>query len=153
MKTLTLHACFLGIAVLGFTSIAQADNDHDRCTLRTLRGTYVFAATGHNIVAGIPQPKAVIEIIEFDGNGSLTVPNGTRSVNGMVAHPLVSGGNYTVDASCAGTIAFDAPGLTFDLFFSPRADQIWMIQSAQNTVLQGVATLLTHELPGDRGQR
>jgi len=141
---------FVAAAVLGLTGIARADNEHDDCALKTLRGTYVFAATGHNIVAGVAQPKAIVEVIEFHGNGIISVPNGTRSINGVVARSLVSGGGYTVDASCAGTIAFDAPGLTLDVFFSPKADKLWMIQTTPNTVLQGIATLLTHEVSSDR---
>ena len=112
MKRLTRRAFFVGIAVLGLTNTALADNDHDACTLGTLRGTYVFAATGHNIVAGVPQPKTIIEVLEFDGNGIVSAPKVTRSLNGVVAH-LTGAGGYTVDASCGGTITFDPPSVGF----------------------------------------
>jgi hypothetical protein len=42
-------------------------------------------------------------------NGIISVPNGTRSINGVVTRLLVGSGGYAVDASCAGTITFDGP--------------------------------------------
>ena len=118
MKTDIRLGLVVAIAFLGLSGTARADDDHDECTLRTLRGTYVFAASGHNIVGGIGQPKAIVEVLEFHGNGVLATTNGTLAINGVTVHPLKDGGGYTVDASCVGTIAFDA-GPTFDVFFGP----------------------------------
>jgi hypothetical protein len=62
--------CFVVSAmILGLSGIAKADND---CSLPTLRGFYVFAAKRYNIVSGVPQPKAIIEVIVFNGDGTLT---------------------------------------------------------------------------------
>jgi hypothetical protein len=85
MKKIMQRSLVVAVAVLALSGIALADNDQDDCSLKTLRGTYVFAATGHNIVAGVPQPKAIIEVIEFHGDGKLSVPAATRSVNGAIA--------------------------------------------------------------------
>ena len=49
----------------------------------TLDGLYVFTAPGFNIVAGVPQPKAIVELIDFHGDGELTVPAATVSINGV----------------------------------------------------------------------
>jgi hypothetical protein len=140
MKKMMQSGLFALVAVLAISGAAMAGDDDEACTVGTLRGTYVFAATGHNIVAGVPQPKAIVEVIEFQGNGILSAPNATRSVNGVIARGLVGTGGYTVDAACTGTITFDGPGPTFDVFFSPKADRLWMIQTNPNTVFQGVAT-------------
>ena len=68
----------------------------------------MFAATGNNIMSGVPQPKAIVEVIEFNGDGTLSVPAATRSVNGAVARSLPGGtGSYTVEAGLTGTITFD----------------------------------------------
>ena len=133
--------------------MAGAGDDRDTCTLRTLRGSYLFTATGHNIVAGVPQPKAIIELLEFDGTGIVAAPKVTRSLNGVIAQ-VVGAGSYTVDASCVGTITFDPPNatipaVTFDVFFTARADMLWMIQTNQGSVFQGTATRLSRRLPGD----
>src|SRR5256885_1328495 len=138
MKKFTQRGLFVAVAVLGISGLALADNDQYDCTLKTLRGTYVFAATGHNIVAGGPQPQAIVEVIEVHGDGTPSGPPATRSVNGVVARSQPGGtGSYTVEAGCAGTITFGVPGPTFDVFFSPRAEKLWMIQTNPNTVFKG----------------
>ena len=48
---------------------ALAD-DGKACTVQTLRGSYLFAASGFNIVAGVAQPKAIVEGIDFNGDGA-----------------------------------------------------------------------------------
>jgi len=149
MKRLAQHGLFVALAILGVSGTAMADDHQDDCTAKTLHGTYVFAATGHNIVAGVAQPKAIVEVIEFDGNGSLSAPTATRSLNGVIARALVGSGGYTVEASCIGTITFDGPGPTFDMFFSPGGDKLWLIQTNPNTVFQGTATRVSNGLLHD----
>ena len=64
---------------------ARSEQSHDEvCGVKTLRGTYVFAATGFNIVAGVALPKAIVEVIEFNGDGTLSVPAATLSANGVI---------------------------------------------------------------------
>ena len=106
--------------------------------MRTLRGLYLFSATGFNIVGGVPQPKAIVEVIEFNGDGTLHVPAATVSVNGVIIRSLPSSGTYTVEDECSGTISFDGP--TYDIFLSKDGDGVSMIQTNPNTVFQGVAT-------------
>jgi hypothetical protein len=153
MKKLVRFGLFVAVAVLANSGVARADDDRDDCSLKTLRGIYVFAATGHNIVAGVPQPKAIVEVIEFHVDGTLSVPAATRSVNGVVARSLPGGGgSYTVEAGCAGTITFGT-GPAFDVFFSSEAGKLWMIQTNPNTVFQGTATRLFHEGSDERERR
>ena len=154
MNKITRHLFVAAMVFLGQSGVARADEDRDSCSLTTLRGTYLFTATGHNIVAGVPQPKTIIEVLEFDGNGIVSAPKVTRSINGVVAH-LTGAGGYTVDASCGGTITFDPPSVgipavTFDVFFTPGADTLWLIQTNQGSVFQGTATRLSHRASGDR---
>jgi len=125
--------------VLGASGFAGADDRGNDCGLKTLRGTYVFSARGFNIVAGVAQPKAIVEVIDFNGDGTLSVPAATRRLNGVIARSLPGGlGTYTVGDDCTGTIVFDGP--TFDIFISPDREAISMIQTNPNTVLQGTAT-------------
>lgn len=138
LKRMTSQTLVAATMALGLSGIALADND---CTLKTLRGSYVFAAKGYNIGAtGIAQPKAIIEVINFNGDGTLSVPAATRSVNGVIARSPAGGtGSYTADSSCTGTIAF-AGGPSFDIFISPNGEMLWMIQTNPDTVFQGTAT-------------
>ena len=107
----------------------------------------VFAASGFIIPASGPaQPKAILEWIRFNGDGTVFVAGATRSLNGVVAQiPGGGGGGYTVtdlvpqDGGCAGTLTF-AP-LTFDLFIQSKGEEkIWIIQTNPNNVFQGTAT-------------
>lgn len=108
------------------------------CTARALRGSYVFSATGFNIVGGVQQPKAIVEVITFHGDGTLDVPAATVSLNGVIIRSLPSVGTYTVEDDCTGTITLNGP--TFDIFLSRDGDDISMIQTNPNTVFQGLAT-------------
>ena len=119
------------------SSFASAEGKGRACTVRTLRGPYVFSATGFNIVGGVPQPKAIVEVIAFNGDGTLEVSAATVSLNGMIIRSLPSSGTYTVEDDCSGTIVLNGP--TFDIFLSPDGDGIAMIQTNPNTVFQGMA--------------
>ena len=117
---------------------ASGEGERGACTVRTLRGSYVFSATGVNIVGGVQQPKAIVEVIVFQGDGTLDVPAATLSLNGMIIRSAPSFGTYTVEDDCTGTITFNGP--TFDIFLSKDGDDIAMIQTTPNTVFQGLAT-------------
>ena len=156
MKRLGLRAA-IGIGIIittGLLTVAQGHaGDKKRrptCDAATLEGLYIFTASGFNISAtGAAQPTAIVESIRFNGDGLLTVPSVTVSLNGTILGNGAPGsdGTYTVkslvtaDAACLGTLTF-ASGfpLNFDLFI-PRGEQtIQMIRTDPNTVFQGTAT-------------
>ncbi len=139
LKRLTRQCLFAAAMVLSVSGVALADD----CNLKTLRGSYFFAANGYTIVAVVAQPKAIVEVIDFKGDGTLSVPAATRSVNGVIGRTPPGGtGSYTVEAGCAGTLAFDA-GPSFDIFISPKGEKLWMIQTNPDTVFQGTATKIS----------
>lgn len=122
---------------LGMSGSARADGD---CRLQTLRGSYLFATHGWNIVGGIAQPKAIVEGIDFNGDGTLVSPFATVSINGTIIHSSGSVGSYTVAADCTGTLTFTG-GASFDIFVQHGdGKQVWMIQTNANTVFEGTAT-------------
>jgi hypothetical protein len=129
---------------LGIPGIALADKDgkEPECSLHTLRGAYLFAATGFTMPAGVALPKAIIERIDFHGDGTLHVPAATRSVNGAVARSAPGDGTYFVNMDCTGTLSFLPSGPNFDIFVSPHGNDLRMIQTDQNNVFQGTVTRL-----------
>lgn len=138
------------VLACGISSVAVAGDDGLPCAVQTLRGRYVFSATGFTINAsGAALPKAIVEVIDFNGDGTLSVPAATRSVNGVVARSLPGTGSYTVTDDCQGTITFDGPA--FDIFISPRGDRLWLIQTNPNNVFEGSATR-TSRVPGNGDQ-
>jgi hypothetical protein len=116
------------------------EKDHaPTCTLATLNGVYVFTATGYNIVESVPQPKAIVEVIDFNGDGTLTVPAATVSINGVIRRTIDGSGSYTVDEDCTGTITFAPSAPNFDIFIAPNGKEFYLIQTDPNTVLAAVA--------------
>jgi len=137
-------ALTIAILAAGASNLAFADDDARICRAEKLSGLYVFSATGYNIPATGPQPKAIVELIRFNGDGTLTVPGATRSINGVIGRSPPGGtGTYTVEADCTGTLAFNG-GPAFDIFPAPSGDDLWMIQThdpvAPAFVLQGNVT-------------
>jgi hypothetical protein len=137
-------------AVIGIVGIALAENDNDdnrarTCSNATLQGLFVFSASGFNLPAsGALVPKAIVEFIRFDGHGGLTVPAATANIGGTISRSPPGGlGSYSVMPDCTGTLAFGPPGPTFDIFVSPRGDELVMQQTSQPSaalfVLQGTA--------------
>jgi hypothetical protein len=107
---------------------------------------YVFTAAGFNIVGGAAQPKAIVELIRFNGDGSLTVPAATVSINGVITRSPSDGpGSYAVAADCTGSLVFGPPGPTpqgptYDLFVGFKGSEIHMIQTGPGApVFQGTA--------------
>ena len=150
MKMRTKHVLVAAAVALATSGVAQASDNDDQgkaCSDATLRGLYIFNASGFNIVAGVAQPKAIVELIHFNGDGTLTVPAATVSINGAITRSPPNGpGTYTVGPDCTGSLVFGPPGPTFDLFVAPRGSEVYMIQTggAVPGVLQGVAERLSH---------
>jgi hypothetical protein len=150
MKTLIKQGVLATAIALGASGAALAD-DESSCTLKTLHGRYVFAARGFTI-ANVAQPKAIVEIIDFDGDSGVSVPKATVSLNGMIRQLMPGAdGMYTIDDACTGTIEFfDTFGTAFDIVASPRGNEIWMIQTNAGTVFQGTATRTVRASDQDR---
>ena len=112
------------------------------CGVYTLHGSYLFTAHGYNIVGGVAQPKAIVEGIDFNGDGTLVSPFATVSINGTILHSSGSPGTYTVNADCTGTLSFTA-GASFDIFVDTGGKQLWMIQTGPGSpVFEGAVTRL-----------
>jgi hypothetical protein len=126
---------------------AFSDSDDGTCSNATLRGLYVFSASGYQIVAGEAQPKAIIEPLRFNGDGTLTSPGATRSVNGTIFRsPAGGGGTYSLGPDCIGALVFPN-GPTFDIFASPKGDDMWMIMTNGTNVFQGNVTRVSTAAP------
>jgi len=148
MKNRTMHVIVTAAIALAVSGIARADKDDNKkeCSEATLSGLYIFNASGFNIVSGVAQPKAVVEFIRFNGDGSLTVPAATASINGVVMRSPAHGtGTYTVGADCTGSLTFGPPGPVFDLFLSSKGSEVYMIQIAPGSpVMQGIVEKLSN---------
>ena len=139
-----LFACALVSLVaamaLGTSDTARAALGPHPCGVYMLRGSYLFATHGWNIVGGVGQPKAIVEGIDFNGDGTLVSPFATVSINGTIIHSSGSLGTYTVNTDCTGTLSFTG-GPSFDIFVEASGRQLWMIQTGPGSpVFEGTVT-------------
>src|SRR5207249_6102092 len=88
--------------------------------------------------SGSSRSKAIVELIRFSGDGTVTVPSVTLSVNGAITSASPGApGTYTVaelvppDDVCLGTLTFSS-GNAFNLFIPLKGARIWMIQTNLN---------------------
>jgi hypothetical protein len=135
IKRVTSSLLFAGALItivammFGTSSNVQAQTSAQTCGLQTLHGLYVFATHGWNVANGAAVPKAIVEGIRFNGDGTLVSPFATVSINGAIMHSNAGIGMYTVNPDCTGTLTF-TPGPSFDIFVDPRGGkQLWMIQT------------------------
>ena len=145
----------LAVLVLAVFDVEVAHSAPSRCKLSDLNGLYIFAATGWGVAPNanpVPDPlppKAIIEWIRFNGDGTVDSAGATLSLNGTVLQvPGGSTGMYSVtdlnpaDGGCTGSLQF-TNGPLFDLFFAPNGAEVSMIQRDQHNVFRGTATKIS----------
>ena len=139
-------------AVLCLPALAAAGTTQT-CNDSILKGQYLLAASGFTRpVASGPgtpwAPKAILEVLNFDGDGMLTTPGVTIAnpfgdTGAVLDAPVGAPGDYSIDEDCSGTVHFhDVNNVTYKIFVKPPlGDTIWLIQTnPQNNVFQGSAT-------------
>jgi hypothetical protein len=138
--------------ILCLPGLAAADITN-RCKDVILKGQYVFTASGFTRAPasgpGTPWvPKAIIEVLQFNGDGTLSTPALTVANPfgdfGNVLSPPSGGapGSYAINEDCSGTVQFfDASNVMFKIYVQPpQGETIWMIQTnPANNVFQGSA--------------
>lgn len=146
LATQCMAAVAIVFAMSGFAVAGDNGDEQKACSDQTLRGLYVFTASGFNIVGTAALPKAIVELINFNGDGTATGERTTVSVNGTIRYSSGTPGTYTLDPDCTGHLKFmdGGPNPQFDLFAAFQGSQIQMIQTFQEAfaglpVFQGTA--------------
>ena len=124
-----------------------------KCNQEILKGKYVFSATGFNrplnSAPGTPWgPKAILQVLEFNGDGTLNTPILTVANpfgdSGDILHPPAgASGDYSVNEDCTGTVHFlDANNTTFTIYVErPKGEKFRMLQTIPaDNVIQGTAS-------------
>jgi hypothetical protein len=151
MNVFMAKCAAISLLILGFPCIAAAEPTN-RCKDRILRGEYVFTATGFtrasNSLPGTPWvPKAILEVLQFNGDGTLSTPAVTAAnpfgdLGTILQPPSGAPGVYAINDDCTGTVQFsDANNVMFNIYVDPpQGNTIWMIQTnPANNVFQGSA--------------
>lgn len=151
MKSL-ITTCAAVLPLLLCAPGPAAANGVNPCKDEILNGRYVFAARGFtrppDSAPGTPWvPKAIVEVIHFNGDGTLSVPSVTVAnpfgdLGSILQPPVVGSGTYAVNDDCSGIVQFlDAANTTFNIQVDPpRGNTLWLIQvNPANNVFQGNA--------------
>jgi hypothetical protein len=150
MKSIVVKCAATLPLLLGIPGLAAADGPP--CNDETLKGRYVFTASGFtrppDSTPGTPWvPKAIVEVIHFNGDGTLSVPAVTVANPfgdlGQVLQPPPGTGTSAVNDDCSGFVQFLDPARTaFSIQVDPpRSNTIWLIQiNPLNNVFAGTAT-------------
>jgi hypothetical protein len=116
------------LSTVGAGYAKDEDAARAKCSVATLRGTYLFAFDGVEIKSNDEQvPFAFAGYGVFDGNGK---EKGVASsnFNGKVTRNESVSGTYTVKADCTGTLTF-ADGSQIDLFIAPDGSKFTFVQT------------------------
>ena len=114
----------------GTSATAGPAPDPHGCSVGMLRGLYLWTFDGHQNFGGNFVPKAIMQGLRFNGDGTTFNPFGTVNIGGTIIIDATGGpGTYTVAADCTGTLT-PGPGIspTFNIYVGPGAQQVWTLE-------------------------
>ena len=116
------------ISLLG-AAVTQTANARDFCSLKTLRGTYVYALQG--VFAGSPLGESGMET--YDGQGHV-INVFTDSLDRETSR---STGIYVLNGQCQGIVTYSS-GNVMHQYVSPNGDRFTYVQISGNAQVAGV---------------
>ena len=142
MKHASVWAMAIGLVVtVGLLAVEQGyakeEDGGPICTLKTLKGRYLFGSIATLLPPAAPQQSllavAGYHIFNRDGTGTDIV---TATINGAIveendAFPI----KYTVNEDCTGTYTVPSEGLSFGIFIAPNGEQLMVIGTNPSSVL------------------
>jgi hypothetical protein len=132
--------CLAATMAPGTSATARAAAETRVCSVGMLRGSYIWTFDGYTDLGGGLLPKAVMQGLRFNGDGTTFNPFGTVNIGGTIIIDATGGvGTYTVAADCTGTMSI-TDGPSFNIYVGPGAQQIWTTQVAGDVVGLGVGT-------------
>ena len=133
--------CLAATMAPGTSATARAATDTRACSVGMLRGLYLWTFDGYADVGGGLVPKAVMQGLRFNGDGTTFNPFGTVNIGGTIVFDATGGpGTYTVAADCTGTLT-PGPGIspTFNIYVGPGAQQVWTLETSPSPAGIGVS--------------
>ena len=122
--------CLAAAMAPGTSVTAQpVATDARDCSVGMLQGLYLWTFDGYTRVNGNLLPKAVMQGLQFNGDGTTYNPFGTVNIGGTITIDATGGvGTYTVAADCTGTLSI-INGPSFNIYVGPGAKQVWTTQT------------------------
>ena len=120
-----------------------------KCSVATLKGTYLFAQNGVRIKNNDQRPFALAGYDVFDGQGEVKgVDSG--NFNGEVFRNDRFTGTYTVKANCTGTVTFrDGAAIHGDIFIAPDGSKFAFVRTDPEDVGASIDEQVTAKRVGE----
>jgi len=116
MKRAGLWAFGLGmLCIVGILTVKQGYPVPHKCSVATLKGTYLLSGIQYMVATGTPTVQFYIAVAArtiYNGDGTST-HFARFTINGGSLIDSASEGNYTVDADCNGTETHIDPNTGF----------------------------------------
>jgi hypothetical protein len=146
MKRVGIWAIGIGLVVIvGLLTVGQGyareEDDGPKCTLKTLKGRYLFGGIATLLDPDDPDPLVKQQLLAVagyhtfkgDGTGTDIV---TVTINGVVVREnFVTPITYTDNPDCSGTYTVPVSGEPFGLFIAPHGEELMVIGTTPGSVL------------------
>src|ERR1700747_1221194 len=140
--------CLLAVIAPGTSVTARAAADGQVCSVHMLRGLYLWTFDGFENFGGNFVPKAIMQGLQFNGDGTTFNPFGTVNIGGFIIIDATGGvGTYTVNPDCTGTLSI-TNGPTFNIYVGPGAQKVWTLETSPSPAGVGVSVGTATRLPG-----
>ena len=131
--------CLAAAMALGTSATAGPAADAQGCSVGMLRGLYLWTFDGYADLGGTLVPKAVMQGLRFNGDGTTLNTFGTVNIGGTIIFDVTGAvGTYTVAPDCTGTLSITT-GPSFNIYVGPGAQQVWTTEIAGGDVTGGLA--------------
>ena len=142
--------CLAAAMALGTSATAGPTPDAQVCSVCSvdmLKGLYIWTFDGYADFGAGLVPKAVMQGLRFNGDGTTLNTFGTVNIGGTIIIDATGGvGTYTVAADCTGTLSI-TDGPNFNIYVGPGAKQLWITQIGGSAVV-GLGVGTATRLPG-----
>jgi hypothetical protein len=143
----------VGAAALSTVGAGYAKDENAssraKCSVATLKGTYLFAQNGVEIKNNDQRPFALAGYDVFDGQGEVKgIASG--NFNGEVFRNDRFTGTYTVKANCTGTLTIrDGAATHGDIFIAPDGSKFAFVRTDPEDVAAGIDEQVTAKRVGE----
>ena len=138
--------CLAATIAPGAPATVRAEAD-GHCGVGMLRGLYLWTFDGYTNFGGNLVPKAVMQGLQFNGDGTTYNTFGTVNVGGTIIIDATGGvGTYTVAPDCTGTISI-TDGPSFNMYVGPGAQQIWTLRFPEVLARRGLSVGTATRVP------
>ena len=121
--------CLVAAIAVGTSATGGPATDAQVCSADRLTGLYVWTFDGYTRLGGNLLPKAVMQGLQFNGDGTTYNAFGTVNIGGTITIDATGGvGIYTVAADCTGTLSI-TNGPSFNIYVGPGGKEIWTTQT------------------------